>query len=139
MNKRNTDSGGVSAAVYGSDNTTSGASRSYGGLFNRLRANGWLPNTRTVSASGNILKTDCIIHSYANSDITLTLPIPTTNDIGLKFTIRKLGSGGWVYITSQVANKIWDTSEITTYALGNDDSMTFIWDGIYWVTYFTNQ
>lgn len=139
LNKRNTDSGGVSAAVYGSDNTTSGASRSYGGLFNRLRANGWLPNTRTVTTSGDILKTDCIIHSYANSDITLTLPIPTSNDIGLTFIIRKLGSSGNVYITSQVANKIWHVSELTTLTLGDDDSFKVIWDGVYWVTYFTNQ
>jgi len=133
LNKRNTDSGGVSAAVYGSDNTTSGASRSYGGLFNRLRANGWLPNIRTVSASGDILKIDCVIHSYASSDITLTLPIVTSNDIGLTIKVRKIGAGN---VTVQIPNttyKIWLSTELTSTVIDFDALGIFVFDGIYWV------
>lgn len=139
--KRLSDPEGISSAIIGLDNTTSanGVSKSYGGYFTRLFVAGLYKNIRNVTISQTLLKTDCTIHCYATSDITLVLPVPDNAMVGMEITVRKLGASGWCYINSHVADKIWNTSAITTLALGNDDSMTFTWDGNYWVTSYNNN
>lgn len=140
LQKRNSKSNGISAAVLGMDQTdeTDGQSKSYGGYFNSAYIGRVVHNIRTVSASGAILKSDYRIHCYNTSTITLTMPTPDNSMVGQTIKFRKLGAQT-VYITTSTSYKFWHISELTTLTLGKDDGFSVTWDGAYWVTEFTNQ
>ena len=95
-------------------------------------------NSRTVSASGDILKSDYRIHCYGSSSITLSLPTPDNSMVGQTIKIRKLGSDN-VTITTSSSYPIWNVSSVLSVNVSNDDALSFTWDGAYWVTEFTNQ
>ena len=140
LQKRNSNSNGISAAVLGMDQTdeTNGPSKSYGGYFNSAYIGRVVHNIRTVSASGAILKSDYRIHCYGSSSITLSLPTPDNSMIGQTIKIRRLGPDN-VTITTSSSYPIWDTSSRLSITFSNDDALSFTWDGNYWVTEFTNQ
>lgn len=140
LQKRNSNSNGISAAVLGMDQTdeTDGPSKSYGGYFNSAYIGRVVHNIRNVSASGAILKSDYRIHCYNTSTITLTMPTPDNSMVGQTIKFRKLGAQT-VYITTSTSYKFWHISELTTLTLGDDDGFSVTWDGAYWVTEFTNQ
>jgi len=140
LQKRNSNSNGISAAVLGMDQTdeANGPSKSYGGYFNSAYIGRVVHNIRTVSASGAILKSDYRIHCYGSSSITLSLPTPDNSMIGQTIKIRRLGPDNVTIITSS-SYPIWDTSSRLSINFSNDDGLSFTWDGAYWVTEFTNQ
>lgn len=134
LQKRNSNSNGVSAAVLGMDQTdeTDGVSKSYGGYFNSVYIGRVVHNIRNVSASGNILKSDYRIHSYASSAITLTLPIADNSMIGQDIFVRKLGKGN-VTVIRGGSQSLWLGSAITSTVVDYDALTLFTWDGNYWV------
>lgn len=134
LQKRNSNSNGVSAAVLGMDQTdeTDGQSKSYGGYFNSAYIGRVVHNIRNVSASGDILKSDYKIHSYASSAITLTLPIADNSMIGQDIFVRKLGAGN-VTVVRGGSQSIWLSSAITSTVVDYDALTLFTWDGTYWV------
>ena len=140
LQKRNSYTNGISAAVLGMDQTdeTNGTSKSYGGYFNSAYIGRIVHNIRNVSASGAILKSDYRIHCYGSSSITLSLPTPDNSMIGQTIKIRRLGPDNVTIITSS-SYPIWDTSSRLSINFSNDDGLSFTWDGAYWVTEFTNQ
>ena len=94
------------------------------GLYNRIRI---------VSASTTLLNSDCTIHCYNTSAITITLPTPDNAMVGMKIKVRKLGTDD-VAIYAHPGGKIWHYSEVTYFTIANNDSCEFEWDGNYWVT-----
>lgn len=140
LQKRNSQANGISTAILGVDQTDSsdGASKSYGGYFTRLYVAGLYKNIRNVKTSQTLLKTDCTIHCYNTSTITLTLPVPDNAMVGMEITIRKLDTQTVIISTSSLY-PIWNTASVTSIKLENDDALTFIWDGNYWVTYYMNN
>ena len=140
LQKRNSYTNGISAAVLGMDQTdeADGTSKSYGGYFNSAYIGRVVHNIRTVSASGDILKSDYRIHCYGSSSITLSLPTPDNSMVGQTIKIRRLGPDNVTIITSS-SYPIWDTSSRLSITFSNDDALSFTWDGNYWVTEFTNQ
>ena len=140
LQKRNSNSNGVSAAVLGMDQTdeADGTSKSYGGYFNSAYIGRVVHNIRTVSASGAILKSDYRIHCYGSSSITLSLPTPDNSMVGQTIKIRRLGPANVTIITSS-SYPIWKVSSTLSTSIDNDNSLSFTWDGNYWVTEFTNQ
>lgn len=134
LQKRNSNSNGISAAVLGMDQTdeTDGTSKSYGGYFNSAYIGRVVHNIRTVSASGAILKSDYRIHSYASSAITLTLPIADNSMIGQDIFVRKLGAGN-VTVVRGGSQSLWLGSSITSTVVDYDALTLFTWDGSYWV------
>ena len=116
------------------------SSKTYGGWFNTLYAGGLRRACRRISTGQTLLKTDSLIHCYNTSaDITIYLPLADNSMIGQEITVRVLGTRNTTISTLSSYIKIWDIKEITSIVLTNDDSLSFVWDGNYWVTYYTNQ
>lgn len=134
LQKRNSQANGISAAVLGIDQTdeTYGPSKSYGGYFNSAYIGRVVHNIRNVSHSGDILKSDYKIHSYASSAITLTLPIADNSMIGQDIFVRKLGAGN-VTVIRGGSQSIWLSSAITSTVVDYNALTLFTWDGNYWV------
>lgn len=110
------------------------SSSTYGGYYDRLRVNGLYNNVRIVNNSGLIYKKDTRIHYYGSSDITLTIPICTLQDIGFTFSIRKLGAGNIiVIITTSSNNLIWSDGIKTEYVVDYSYLAEFCFDGNYFV------
>ena len=98
---------GISAAVFGIDGTTdsNGTSKSYGGYFTRLMAHGFLENYHAVTGSTSnytVTKNDCVIQSFSTLDVTLYLPVPSSNgaDIGLLFKIMRCSGHNILLVAS---------------------------------------
>lgn len=134
LQRRNAQSNGISAAVLGMDQTdeTDGVSKSYGGYFNSAYIGRIVHSIRNVSASGDILKSDYKIHSYASSAITLTLPIADNSMIGQDIFVRKLGAGN-VTVVRGGSQSLWLGSSITSTVVDHNALTLFCWDGNYWV------
>ena len=134
LQKRNSYTNGISAAVLGMDQTdeADGTSKSYGGYFNSAYIGRVVHNIRTVSSSGDILKSDYRIHTYASSAISLTLPIADNSMIGQDILVRKLGSGN-VTVMCSGSQRMWLGSSITSMVVDYDALTLFTWDGNYWV------
>lgn len=141
LQKRNADSYGISAAVLGVDQTndsdTINASKSYGGYFNRLYIRSELDNILVTSDSANLTLDKSgyhTIHYYGSSDKTINLPAVTYRDVGLKFFIRKCGSGNiWVHAYNGVSMIDSDNRVRTNKKIQNAQLSVFIYDGSYWV------
>jgi hypothetical protein len=149
LQKRLGNVSGISAAVYGNDQTEDtdavNASKSYGGWFNRLFMNSVLENIYNLEGSVVSLALDKksyhTIHSYATSSATIILPKANYRDIGLKFEIRKCGSGTVTVETSVGQYLLLNTSPSTDTSmnLNSRDSAYYKWDGKYWVLYYNNN
>jgi len=149
LQKRLGDVSGISAALYGNDQTEDtdavNASKSYGGWFNRLFMNSVLENIYNLEGSSVSLTLDKksyhTIHSYATSSATIILPKANYRDIGLKFEIRKCGSGTVTVKTSVGQYLLLNTSPSTDTSmnLNSRDSAYYKWDGKYWVLYYNNN
>lgn len=108
-------------------------SRTYGGYFVRLRADGWLPCVNTISTNYTISKTDFRIHCYNSSTITLTLPIPTNSDLGLMYEIRAMYASDVIVNAPNSYYPLWYERSKTSHTIGDYDCITLVWDGLYWV------
>ena len=99
LQKRNSDSNGISAAVLGVDETqdsdTVNASKSYGGYFNRLYIQSELDNILVTSDSSDLTLNKSsyhTIHYYGTSQKNIYLPSVNSRDVGLKFIFRKMNT-----------------------------------------------
>ena len=118
LQHRNGKSNGISAAVIGFDQTSDsdGVSKSYGGWFNRLKVEGILENYHAVTGSTSnytVTKNDCVIHSFSTVDVTLYLPVPSSNgaDIGLTFKVKRCSGHNILLATSSGVTIQFNTTE----------------------------
>lgn len=142
LKKRNGDNLGMSTAVFGKDDTsdsdTVNASKSYGGWFNRLFVESEIDNVLATSDSSE-LTLDKIsyhtIHYYGSNEKVINLPSVNYRDKGLKFFIRKCGSGNiWVHAYNGISMIDSDNSIRTDKKIQNAQLSVFVFDGGYWVT-----
>lgn len=138
-----TSNGGVYTCIKQSYNniptnttywSTSQRSRTYGGYFVRLRADGWLPAVTSITSNYTISKTDFRIHCYnSSSTITLTLPILTNSDIGLRYEIRAMYASNVIVNAPNAYYNLWYEGSKTSHTIGDYDCIMLVWDGSYWV------
>ena len=143
---QNASSSGISAAIFGLDQTSDSdsinASKSYGGWFNRLFIASEIDNVTCIDSSTAITLDKSsyhTIHYYGLSDINITLPAVNYRDVGLKFYFRKLNAGIInIYADSghQIINVKNGTASVVSAGYGQRH--IFIWDGNYWVDNFMN-
>lgn len=140
LQRRINDSDAVTAGVIGFDQTdiSNGISKSYGGWFNSLYAGRFVRKLRKITESGVIGKDDCIIHCYNSGVINLGLPTPDKSMIGQEIRVRMMGNNR-VTMYTDAQYPIWHRSSITYIDIAEDNMMSFIWDGTYWVTIYTDQ
>jgi hypothetical protein len=140
LQRRINDSDAVTAGVIGFDQTdiSNGISKSYGGWFNSLYTGRFVRKLRKITKSGVIGKDDCIIHCYNSGVINLGLPTPDKSMIGQEIRVRMMGNNR-VTMYTDAQYPIWHRSSITYIDIAEDNMMSFIWDGTYWVTIYTDQ
>ena len=143
LQKRNSDSHGLSAAVYGMDETLDSnavnASPSFGGWFNRLFIQSELDNIFVTSDSANLTLDKSgyhTIHYYGTTNKDIYLPAVNYRDVGLKFFFRRMNAGSLIIHADSGHSLIWsnDNSIHPSMTTGGGERAFAIWDGSYWVT-----
>ena len=122
---------GFLCGVYGAAiNNSSTPAPSFGGYFNKLKANGLYGSVRSVSATTNLDSSDTIITCYNTSNITLYLP--TSPYIGHMLFFKLMNA---VQVTLDGgANSIFTNVVTATYANSTKgQGITLFWDGSYWI------
>lgn len=140
LNERNNDNDGISAAVAGVDNTSSGNSRSFGGYFNSalideletgsIYLKEMRLNVRQLAASATLNVEDVYVSCYNTSAITVTLPSNPKN--GKTVYIRRNNSAA---VTIDAGNEqiIDDGNPQQTVTIPQRGDIAFLtFDGQYW-------
>lgn len=142
LQKRNSDSNGVSAAIYGIDQTSDSdninASRSYGGMFNRLFIQSELDNITTTSSTDNLTlskKSNHTIHYHGSGVKNIYLPTVNYRDVGLKFVICNVNENGTLLINGNGTSVI----NIGNWTAGQKWKATCVYDGAYWVITYVHD
>lgn len=141
LQHRNDDASGISAAVWGKDQTTDsdGSSKSYGGVFNRLKVEGMYSNIKLLTgttSSYNLTKTDYRIHSYTTTNVAIYLPTPSDNgqDVGLTYHIKKC-SAYMITVTAEGTNTLIRdnaNTDVLSRTIDQGYMATLVWDGYRW-------
>lgn len=148
LQKRNSSSLGISAAIFGLDQTADSdnvnASKSYGGWFNRLFIASQLGSIYCISGNTTTLQLDKssyrTIHGYQTNGCTIYLPLVNYRDIGLTFFFRRCAGGNLTILSVNGTNADHDFLEgtsVTSGLAGITASAAYTvylkWDGNYWV------
>ncbi|HON02832.1 MAG TPA: hypothetical protein P5157_04215 [Paludibacteraceae bacterium] len=130
---------GAICGVYGSSlNNNSDPAPSYGGYFDKLRANGLYLNCRQINSSTTLTQNDVIISLYNTSTITITLPSSTYTG---QIILLRINNNSSINISGN-GNSIMrvDGAIVTNVTVGTRGELIFlIWDGQYWLYSTTEQ
>lgn len=138
LQRRNSGIGGLSAAIYGNDQTsdTDGTSQSYGGWFNSLFAGGLHVAVTRITANYTASLRDTYIScENTGADITVTLPAVTSSTyIGKVYLIFRESSHG-VTVNGNGNTLIWSTTSGSSESIGGTGGcLLAVWTGRYWQT-----
>jgi hypothetical protein len=125
--------------VYGtSSNSNSDPAPSYGGYFNKLKANGLYLNCRRISSSVTLTQNDVIISLYNTSTITINLPSSTYQG---QIILLRLNNNSEISISGNGKSILrCDGAVLTSVTVGTRGELIFlIWDGQYWLYSTTSQ
>ena len=144
LQHRNGKSNGISAAVIGFDQTSDsdGASKSYGGYFNRLFIKSELDNIFVTSDSANLTLDKSgyhTIHYYGTTDKNIYLPAVNYRDVGLKFFFRKMNTGNLIIHVDSGHTFVGSDNKNPDYlTTGYGKKTEVVWDGSRWIENFQN-
>jgi hypothetical protein len=131
LQSRNSNSNGISAGVVGIDQTTTGASKSFGGYFNSLFAGGLHVGVKSTTENYTCTDKDTFISCYNTSPINIELP--PNPKIGKTIIVRRnnndvtiQGNGKSLVVTGVVSSKGMGASN------GQGDCAICFFDGSYW-------
>lgn len=136
LTKRNSGLGGISAAVAGIDNSTSGTSESWGGYFNSLRVSGKLLSNSAVIV--NTKRLSVSTYYCDEDDYFITTPtvvsnvyLPSSPETGRVIIIKNNGDQIGIYGNGESIIDM-NNGVQTSLALPGGDGSTFYFDGTYW-------
>src|SRR5690606_12239764 len=131
LNRRNTDTNGISAGVVGLDNTSTGNSASYGGYFNSAFIGGMNMQVSIVTTSSRpIESSDYFVSCYNNDPINITLP--SNPLVGRVLYIRKNNAGS-VTILGNGKEIVNDMPVSSIDVTGIWSTAVLMFDGSYWM------
>lgn len=121
--------------VYGtSRNTSSNPSRSYGGYFDKLMANGLCVKARRISSSITITDYDVWVSCANTGSITVTLP--PSPYAGRTLYIKRLSDAG-VTINAGTVAIYGDSGLGSSFSISNKGrTAMLVYDGLYWQTQY---
>jgi hypothetical protein len=129
----------IICGVYGhAGNSSSNPAPSYGGYFNKLKANGLYLNCRRISSSVTLTQNDVIISLYNTSTITINLPSSTYQG---QIILLRLNNNSEISISGNGKSILrCDGAVLTSVTVGTRGELIFlIWDGQYWLYSTTQQ
>jgi hypothetical protein len=129
--ERNTDPDGISAGVAGIDATTTGASESYGGFFNSMKALGLFIGVVTTTADITLTRFQTFVSCY-NDPSGITVTLMASPRVGKTYFIKRINTAG-VTIDGGAADLVFNGSPVGTHAIANrGETVMLVWDGSYW-------
>lgn len=135
LRRRNASATGISAAVVGIDQTSTGESASFGGYFNSIFAGGLSIQAKTVSDNYTATDKDTLISCYNSTSKTITLPAnPSPGKVILVRTNNNVPT-----VISGNGNQILALGLVNSIALAGTTYSRhgrlhlLIFDGSYWV------
>lgn len=129
--ERNTDPDGISAGVAGIDGTTTGASESYGGFFNSMKALGLFIGVVTTTADITLTRFQTYVSCY-NDPSGIKVTLMDSPRVGKTYFIKRINTAG-VTIDGGAADLVFNATPVGTHAIVNrGETVMLVWDGSYW-------